>query len=72
MMVSMNMTVFWDVAQCSQVDIDHFFRGSYCLHLQEENSCEVSISIYQTTQCNMCNLYLVCKILLTLKSIVNT
>jgi hypothetical protein len=29
---SMEMAVFWDVAQCSLVDIDKRFRGAYCLH----------------------------------------
>jgi hypothetical protein len=28
------MTVFWDVAPCSLVDIDRRFRGTYCLYHQ--------------------------------------
>jgi hypothetical protein len=30
----MKMTVFWDVAPCSLVEIDQYFRGAYCLHHQ--------------------------------------
>jgi hypothetical protein len=26
--------VFWDVARCSQVDVERRFRGAYCLHHQ--------------------------------------
>jgi hypothetical protein len=32
MAVSMEMTVFWDVALCSIVDVLRRFRGAYCLH----------------------------------------
>jgi hypothetical protein len=28
------MTVFWDVAPCSLVEIDRRFTGAYCLHHQ--------------------------------------
>jgi hypothetical protein len=30
----LKMTVFWDVAPCSVVEIDRRFRGAYCLHHQ--------------------------------------
>jgi hypothetical protein len=33
----LKMSVFWDVAPCSLVDIDRSFRGSYCLHHQVES-----------------------------------
>jgi hypothetical protein len=26
--------VFWDVAPCSEIDVDRRFRGAYCLHYQ--------------------------------------
>jgi hypothetical protein len=29
----LKMTVFWDVAPCSMVEIDRRFGGAYCLHL---------------------------------------
>jgi hypothetical protein len=29
---SMKVTVSWDVALCSLVEIDRRFRGAYCLH----------------------------------------
>jgi hypothetical protein len=32
----MKITVFWDVKPCSLADISQLFRGTYCLHLQEE------------------------------------
>jgi hypothetical protein len=28
------MSIFWDVAPCSLVEIDRRFRGAYCLHHQ--------------------------------------
>jgi hypothetical protein len=31
---SMKMTIFWDVAPCSLVQIDRRFKGTYCLHHQ--------------------------------------
>jgi hypothetical protein len=33
-MASMRMTVFWDVALCSLVEIGRCFTGAYCRHLQ--------------------------------------
>jgi hypothetical protein len=30
------MTVFWDVAPCSLVEIDRRFSGAYCLHHQDD------------------------------------
>jgi hypothetical protein len=30
----MKFTVFWDVLQCSQLDVDQRFKGAYCLHHQ--------------------------------------
>jgi hypothetical protein len=30
----MRMTVFWDVAQCSLVEVYRRFRGTCCLHHQ--------------------------------------
>jgi hypothetical protein len=35
---SMKMTVFWNVAPCSLVEIDRRFRDSYCLHHQGDPS----------------------------------
>jgi hypothetical protein len=34
--VTMNSAVFWDVALCSVIGVRWCFRGTYCLHLQEE------------------------------------
>jgi hypothetical protein len=31
--------VFWDVAPCSQVEVDRRFRGAYCLHHQGDATC---------------------------------
>jgi hypothetical protein len=36
----MKMTVFWDVALCSLVEIDRRFRGAYCLHHQDDRHYE--------------------------------
>jgi hypothetical protein len=30
----MKFRAFWDVASCSQVDVDRRFRDAYCLHNQ--------------------------------------
>jgi hypothetical protein len=46
------MTVFWDVAPCSLVEIDRSFRGAYCLHHQGDRP-EMSVSFYQTTRRNI-------------------
>jgi hypothetical protein len=29
-----SMAIFWDVAPCNLVEVDRFFRGTYCLHHQ--------------------------------------
>jgi hypothetical protein len=34
----MEMVVFWEVTQCSLIDIDLHFRTSYCLHHQGDPS----------------------------------
>jgi hypothetical protein len=33
-----NMTVFWDVALCSLVEINRRFRDAYCLHHQGDEA----------------------------------
>jgi hypothetical protein len=33
MVTSTWMAIFWDVAECSLVDIDQHFRDAYCLHI---------------------------------------
>jgi hypothetical protein len=35
--MSMKMTVFWDIAPCSLVEINLYFRGTYCLHHQSDH-----------------------------------
>jgi hypothetical protein len=32
MVVTVNITVLWDVMECSQVETCRQFRGKYCLH----------------------------------------
>jgi hypothetical protein len=57
----MKMTVFWDVAQCSLIDIDRRFRGAYCLThgalntllMEAVSFSETSVSIHQTIRCNI-------------------
>jgi hypothetical protein len=34
----MKMTVFWDVALCSLIEIYRLSRGAYCLHHQGDES----------------------------------
>jgi hypothetical protein len=54
----MKMTVFWDVALCSLVEIDQSFRGAYCLHhqnlmIEEVCTSETSVNFYETTWRNI-------------------
>jgi hypothetical protein len=43
------MTVFYDVAPCSLVEIDLRFRGAYCLG----RTSEMTSSFYETTRLNI-------------------
>jgi hypothetical protein len=53
---SMKFRVFWDVAPCSQVDVNRRFRGAYCLHpqialmMEAVRISEKSININLTTR----------------------
>jgi hypothetical protein len=56
------MTVFWDVASCSLVEIYRRFRGTCCLHqgdplialmMEVANSSETSVNLGQTTWRNI-------------------
>jgi len=38
MAAHMKVTACWDIALCSLVDVDRFFRGAYCLHHASETS----------------------------------
>jgi hypothetical protein len=52
---SMKMTVFWDVATCSLVEVYRRFRGAYCdiaLMMEAESTSETSVNFYQTTRRN--------------------
>jgi hypothetical protein len=48
------MSVLWDVASCSLVEIDRRFRGIYCLHHrpEEEKLCfsETIDHLHKTTR----------------------
>jgi hypothetical protein len=35
-LLKMKMTLFWDVAPCSLVETDRRFRGTCCLHHQDD------------------------------------
>jgi hypothetical protein len=35
---SLEMTVFWDVAPCSLIEIDRRFGRAYCLHHEDDDS----------------------------------
>jgi hypothetical protein len=53
------MAVFWDVVQCSPVNIGQCFRRAYCFHDQGDgdvdivSSVETSVSIYRSTRRNI-------------------
>jgi hypothetical protein len=50
---SMNVTVFWEFASYSHIEIDGRFRGAYCFHHQcseAVNTSETLINFYMTTR----------------------
>jgi hypothetical protein len=47
----MEMTVLWDVAPCSLVEICRRFKSAYCLHHQDTS--KMSVDIYETTRRNI-------------------
>jgi hypothetical protein len=57
----MKMTVFWEVAPCSLVEIYWRFKGAYCLHhqggesvmMEAASTSETSINFYRTTRRNI-------------------
>jgi hypothetical protein len=57
----MKMVVFWDDSPCSLVEIDQRFRGSYCLHHQDDETLmieivstfEMSVNSYQIARRNI-------------------
>jgi hypothetical protein len=49
MVMSTKMAVFWDIALCSQVDINLHFREAYVM-MEAVSSSEMSVNIYQATQ----------------------
>jgi hypothetical protein len=58
----MEMTVFWDGALCSLVEVYRRFRGPCCLHHQGDecalmmeaaSTTEMSVNFYQTTRRNI-------------------
>jgi hypothetical protein len=54
MVVSMKMTVFWDVAKCTLTGVYQCFRGFYCLHHQTfmkeaVSTSETSVNFCKTT-----------------------
>jgi hypothetical protein len=56
---SMKMTVFWDVAPCSLVEVYQCFRGACCLThrgaltMEAASASETSVNFYQTTWHNI-------------------
>jgi hypothetical protein len=64
---NMNLTIFWNVAPYSIVDIYQCLRGAYCLHHQDDKSAtrftaplmeavstsETSVNFYDTTLCDI-------------------
>jgi hypothetical protein len=53
------MVVFWDVAQCSLVDIDRRCRGAYCLHHRGDEKTAIFILVtVRTTNLTMYYIFL--------------
>jgi hypothetical protein len=49
--LNMKMTVFWDVAQCSLVEVYRRFRGACCLHHQALLILYAFITSLMSTKC---------------------
>jgi hypothetical protein len=50
----LKITVFWDVAPCSMVEVYQHFRGaSITLIMEVASTSETSVNFYQTTQCSI-------------------
>jgi hypothetical protein len=49
---SVKMTVFWDVAPCSLVELYRHFRGAD-LMMEAASASETSVNFYQTTRRNI-------------------
>jgi hypothetical protein len=45
----MKMTVFWDVAPCSLVEVYRRLRGAIALMMEAESTSETSVNFYDTT-----------------------
>jgi hypothetical protein len=50
---SMKMTVLWDMAPCTVVEVDRGFRGAYCLHHQGEDGGRFKKSRTYVTKCSI-------------------
>jgi hypothetical protein len=53
-----DMTVLWDVAPCSEAEIDRRFRRVYCLHHQDDvmeavSTSETSVILHEITRRNI-------------------
>jgi hypothetical protein len=54
-----NTTAFWDIAQCSLVQVDRCFRGTYCLiraivlMIEAVRASETSVNFYKSTLHNI-------------------
>jgi hypothetical protein len=54
----MKMTVFWDIAQCSLVEVYRHFKGACCLHhqgmiMEAAGTSEMLVNFYWITWCNI-------------------
>jgi hypothetical protein len=52
------MTVFWDIAPSSLVEVYRYFRGACCLHYQGDmveavSTSETSVNFHKTTRRNI-------------------
>jgi hypothetical protein len=70
MMAGVKVTVFWDTAPCSLVEVERRFRGAYCLHhqgdliaLEAERVLDTSVNFYEIKRRSIlkdCRLLLIC------------
>jgi hypothetical protein len=47
------MTIFWDVAPCSLVEVYRYLRGLIALIIKALSASETTANLYQTTRLNI-------------------
>jgi hypothetical protein len=46
----MKFSIFWDIALCSQVEVDRCFRGEYCLRHHGDSFIALMMEVVRTSE----------------------